>query len=84
MYELILRRSGLGLLIDKLCQFLTELSASDTIMVGYYYIVLCFYWFEAMDIPVFSWVKFLWYSGSELADYQQYFLDKTFQGQLAG
>ena len=36
IYALILWRSALGLLIGKFCQFLTELSTSDMIMVGYY------------------------------------------------
>ena len=35
MHALILRRSGLGLLMDKFRQCLTELSARDTIMAGY-------------------------------------------------
>ena len=36
VHALILRRSGLGLLIGKFRQFLTELSAHKTIMAGYY------------------------------------------------
>ena len=33
---LILRRSGLGLLMGKFCHFLTVFSAWDMIMAGYY------------------------------------------------
>ena len=36
VHALILRRSGLGLLIGKFHQFLTELSTYDTITAGYY------------------------------------------------
>ena len=36
MHALILWRTGLGLLVGKFCQFLTELFARDRIMVGYY------------------------------------------------
>ena len=35
IYALILWRSALGLLTGKFCQFLTELSVGDRIMVGY-------------------------------------------------
>ena len=36
IHALILRRSGLGLLMGKFHQFLTELSACDMIMAGFY------------------------------------------------
>ena len=36
VYALIFWRSGLGLLMGKFCQFLTELFACDMIMAGYY------------------------------------------------
>ena len=42
---LILWRSGLGLLMGKFCQFVTELSAYDMIMVGYYCFTFLFYLF---------------------------------------
>ena len=42
VYVLILRRSGLGFLMGKLYQFLTELSASHMIVVGCYRFILMF------------------------------------------
>ena len=36
VHALLLRRTGLGLLMGKFCQCMTELSAHDTIMAGYY------------------------------------------------
>ena len=41
---LMLCRSGLGLLMGKLRQLLTELSARDAIMAGYYSLMLLFGW----------------------------------------
>ena len=42
VYALILWRSGLGLLMGKLCQFMTELSAGHTIGVRYYYFTILY------------------------------------------
>ena len=42
-HALILRRSGLGLLTGKFHQFLTELSAYDTIMMGFYHFTFFFH-----------------------------------------
>ena len=39
---LILKRSGLGLLMGKFCQCLTELSVHNTIMAGYYSLTFLF------------------------------------------
>ena len=36
VYALILWKSGFGLLFGKFHEFLTEISARDTIMEGYY------------------------------------------------
>ena len=41
---LILWRSGFGLLMGKFHQCLTELSACDTIMAGYYSLTFLFLW----------------------------------------
>ena len=40
---LILWRSGLGLLMGKFHQYLTELSARDTIMAGYFSLMFLFF-----------------------------------------
>ena len=42
VHALILRRTGLGLLLGKFHQCLTELSAGDTIMTGYYSLTFLF------------------------------------------
>ena len=42
VHALILRRSGVGLLMDKFRQCLTELSVRDTIMAGYYSLTFLF------------------------------------------
>ena len=41
-HALILRRSGLGMFMGKFCQFLTALSACDTLLVGYYHLTFLF------------------------------------------
>ena len=48
MCALILWRSGLGLVMSKFCQFVTELSAQDMIMAGYY----CFTFFFIFTITL--------------------------------
>ena len=57
IHALILRRSGLELLMDKFRQCLTELSAHDTIMVGYCSLTFLFTasdQIEAISVPVNS------------------------------
>ena len=44
---LILCRSGLGLLIGKFCQFMTELSAHNMIMARYYHFTFLLNWILA-------------------------------------
>ena len=48
--ELILWRSGFGLLMGKFHEFLTELSACNTTVAGYY--VSCFFYLDTILLIV--------------------------------
>ena len=54
LWALILWRSGVGLLMDEFCQIFTELSARDTIIVGYHSLMSLFYGELRKIIPELS------------------------------